>query len=442
MRLYPALMVLVIAPTAACTASSNSAPASSTATKTSEQSATQTASSSSSASTTQTGQGSGTLAISTLGDYPYTTESVVAATGLSGSLAADAEAFDATAGTVALPNLSLAGKTGLVLGSSTKATTFSANKAASYGACEMVNRARRFLFEAAGGDAWKCRLDAMAKKPAFASILTSDEFKVSFALGEGASYLVKVKVERDGTAITGFTFWECEDGKQTGYRRSKIDPQTLAYVFDAKTITAPDNEDVELTYQELHASAHVNEVGEFIGLKSMDNTTSNIFASGAQSFNRYQIVQSASNVLFQGVQQQTDHAEPTRFVAYHELIDHNTEAEPFALGKLAVGDGAIAIAEGDEAPYVQGWQGDSGSVNAEVPQLAKIREHKNGLPVATAPEAIAFSGDEVTDCATQDALDFAALGGVWADLAPCAGYELDQNDHLSCHEIAQKTATE
>lgn len=382
----------------------------------------------------------GVLATSGLDGIPFATEPVVTSDALSADQSAEVTAFDGGTGTIAIDALSLtAASTGVLLGEETTSSMFSGK---SYGSCEMVNRSRGFLHEAATGDGLKCELGLFARVPEL-----KDIFDGEFHIIEDEDRLIKIKIEGNQEKVTGMTVYTCEEGVQGLYLRSSIDSSTNAYTYTAKRTGEPDNPQVDRYYASISVTGTVDDDGSFIGIKVMDNTTSNEFSSGAVSFNRYQVVQSAKNVFFQGVQQQTDMTDPDRFAAFFEILDRNSEDDPFSLSKYAIGDGAIAISRAGDAAIVQGWKGDTSAVDGTVPQVERIAGKKTDLPQAEEPQPFSFAGDEAWDCSGEPEFEITdtaliAAGITETDFAACDGFMLPQDSYIQCHQIADMTATE
>lgn len=385
----------------------------------------------------ETPENSGSLSLGVLEEIPYAVEAVLELEGDS-----DTETFNNPSGSLDI-SVSLtqdSEDTGVSLGESTKSDFYDNVTDASYGSCEMVNRLRGLLHEAARSDAALCDFGSLFGSEGFPDNLANGESQIVTVTEEGEEVeKYKIKITKENDKVTEFEFHVCDEGTQNLYLKKMIDADKNVSIY-SKASASDNNGPNNITYySKTEVSGKVDESGNFVGLKDITLTYSNDFKSDGSdvSYNKYKLVQSAENLALNGYATQTSADFDTLLLSFFELVDSNATDSLYNLRKLAVGAGAI-IYDRDSGVKEQGWN-PSGAIDASSQWIPKIsgKDSDFATPPASSSdqEDLTFSGDEVWDCSGDAALtirdedlDFGE------DDEPCEGFTLpqDQSFYLEC----------
>jgi len=397
-------------------------------------------------------EGFGQLAIGGINELPQVTDPVNL-TDESTSVA-ELNDFDGGVGQLEIGVFGLYAGSGISYGSSTTIDDFSNTTNPSYGACEMVNRGRGFLFEAATSDEISCILGfVLGNSTAFYDNSFHIIDLLQYSNGQNVVERIRFKIEGTKDNVTGLTFYQCRKGVQEVYAQKSI--ASGKGNISVKRKGNPENPEVDSYKALITVAGDVDSKGGFVGLKKMLNRTSNTFASGAISENTYKIVQGEAHILFSGYGEQTDRQSADSYISYHQLMDNNTDGQPYDLSLLGVGNGGI-LYRNDGSVSSQGWDGSSFQVNTQATELGRLSGLTQSLPSSQDQTSMDFSGDEVYDCAgdAEYSLDEETLrklveasGGNYnliddgqgysegSIVKSCSGYTLPQNTHLQCSDF-------
>ncbi len=390
-------------------------------------------------------EGFGQLAVNGIGTLPDVTDPVT----LTDESPDELISFDSNSGQLQVDVTGLVANTGISYGSETTLDDFTSLDNPSFGACEMVNRGRGFLFEAAAPDEANCILQFLIGNN---TDFYDEEYHiidiVSYEDGEDFVERFRFKINGNPENVTGLTFYMCENAAQSAYIQKTI-TDGVGYVL-AKRSGEPENPEVNSYKALINVNGAVDSDGKFYGLKRMLNRTSNTFSSGAVSENTYRIVQSPENIYFQAYGEQTDQDSSTAFISFHELLDTNSDGASYSLSKLAVGDGAI-IYNSSGTALQEGWNGDTKELDNSVGPYSRINGLESELPSAQGSEIMDFTGNEIYDCSgdaeiviSEDTLEALIEKSLKIEsdeydegslIPACDGYTLPQNTHLQCSEI-------
>ncbi|MEZ4743681.1 MAG: hypothetical protein R3B45_14760 [Bdellovibrionota bacterium] len=379
----------------------------------------------------------GTLAISELSNLPNVTDPVLQLDGDT-----EEQSFDSPAGTLDISlDLLATEQQGVSIGSNTESTYFDSVQNASYGSCEMVNRMRGILQEAASADYQLCDFRTfLGMNEISTDFIDGDEHIISIEEDGEEVDRFKIKITEKNDKVVEFIFHSCEEGKQTHYIRKAIDDDNNVTILTKRANGVDDSGPQRISYtSRTVVTGKVNSEGKYVGLKTMVQTYSNDFNSDGTdvSYNKYKVIQSDENIALLGFATQTTKSDPDQIMAFFELVDKNVDGSTYNLKNLAIGAGAFLLKDGSTS-YEQGWSG-GGAIDASSPWIPKVAGKEQDLPTPPANESeqedLSFSGDEAWDCSgdaeviideseEDDSLDEA-----------CTQYELpqSQSSHLECH---------
>lgn len=425
MKLVP-LVVFAFVAGSACTKKTqeNTTPAaSSTATSTETSTSTQTS--------TGTAQGtdpiaSGQLAISTLEALPSVIDPVLPFGEDESSLDADiAAAFDDLAVETGLTTLA---KTGAVLGRKVADlnAAFNAAENPSRAMCDTVNQSMKFVFEAGSPDFMSCIIKGSGLSKDETLYSGTDKLFELVVGMEGVTrrYLVKINIKRKGGGIERFTFHSCSDEsgelKQQQYFVQQMFTDSMS--INSK-MTGPGG-----SISILQLSSKINAEGKLRGLKTMEYHDTNT-TTGEDRYVHSQVTQSPKHFLYNGYSSDNG---GTQYFSFYELIDGNTGDEPYAVTKLAVGDGAALVRMNGES-NVQGWNGDSFSIDENQVRIAKVKDRENQLVPPLTEANPDYTADEVFDCSKSGAVEVELEASVVE--ACMARFEIDQDGSQFCTGI-------
>lgn len=379
----------------------------------------------------------GKLIVSVLDQLPNVTDPVL---GLEGD--ADTTAFNNPDDSLNITlDASLVQNTGVSLGKDTKATYYDGVTSPAYGSCEMVNRMRGILHEAASADLSLCDFKTFFKDDIPATIMDGKPHVVEITEGGEAIELYRVTIVKTGEKITDLTYQRCEEGKQDLYVKKSVDAEGNVKITSKRS--GQDNKGPNnISYKSItDVSGKVDEKGKFVGLKEMTQTYSNDFKSDGTdvSYNKYKVVQSAENLALVGYATQTTAEDDDRLMSFFELVDNNTAEFAYDLNKLAVGPGAIVWSSGSVGNE-HGWA-DKGAKDDASKWLKKVEGKAGDLPTPPSSSAehidFSFSGEEAWDCSGEPSVTIADEDlEIPDDYEPCEVYQLpqDQSYHLQCHK--------
>lgn len=397
--------------------------ASSTATSTETSTATQTS--------TGAAQGtdpivSGQLAISTLEALPSVLDPVLPFGDDESSLDSDiAAAFDDLAVETGLTALAT---TGAVLGRKVADlnAAFNAAENPSRAMCDTVNQSMKFVFEAGFPDFMSCIIkgSGLSKDETLYSGADKVYEFVAGMDGQTRRYLVKINIKRKGEGIERFAFHSCSDEggefEQNQYFVQQMFPDSMS--INSK-MTGPGG-----SISILQLSSKVNPQGKLRGLKTMEyHDTSTV--NGEERYVHSQVTQSPKHFLYNGYSSDNG---GTQYFSFYELIDGNTADEPYAVTRLAVGDGAALVRMNGES-NVQGWNGDSFSIDENQVRIAKVKDRENQLVPALTEANPGFTAEEVFDCSKSGAVEVELQASVVE--ACLARFEIDQDGSQFCTGI-------
>jgi hypothetical protein len=423
MKLVP-LVVCAFAGGSACTKKTqeNTTPAaSSTATST----ATATLTSTGTAQNTDP-IAAGQLAISTLEALPSVIDPVLPFDGDDSSLDADvAAAFDDLAVETGLTTLA---ETGAVLGRKVADlnAAFNAAENPSRAMCDTVNQSMKFVFEAGSPDFMACVIKGagLSKDEALYSGTDKVYEFVAGMGGETRRFLVKINIKRRGEGIERFSFHSCSDEsgefKQQQYFVQQMFPESMS--INSK-MTGPTG-----SISILQLSSKVNAEGKLRGLKTIEYHDTNT-KSGEERYVHSQVTQSPKHILYNGYSSDNG---GTQYFSFYELIDGNTYDGAYAATKLAVGDGAALVRMNGES-NVQGWNGDTFSIDENQVRIAKVKDRENQLIPPLTEANPDYAADEVFDCSKSGAVEVELPTSVVEDCM--ARFEIDQDGSQFCTGI-------
>jgi hypothetical protein len=418
--------VAILAAAAGCTKAAESNGKGDTSTASATGTTTAGGTSTTSTQTSAGGSAPGTLALSTIESLPSVLDPVLALDPNDSSTEAkEAAAFDKLAIDAALTTTA---EEGASLGKSvaTLNAAFEAATNPSKAMCDTVNSAMKFVFEAGSPDFMSCIIKGSglsADETLYAG--TEKLYKFSITMeGQTMRYLVKLKVNRSAGVVDRFSFHSCgEDGgdwKQSQWFEQKIAGGKMT--IDSK-MSGPEG-----SLSALALSAQLDSEGKLRGLKTMKYRDTHV------EQNRYksaEVTQSPANILYKGYESASGGG--IQVYSFYELLDKNVEGEPYAITKLAIGDGAALVKQGDSL-LTQGWNGDTLSINSDEKRLAKVEGMEGELIPALTEGNEPYAGDEAFDCVEAGAVEMEL--DVSMVQACEARFEIDQEGENFCSGLS------
>jgi hypothetical protein len=242
--------------------------------------------------------------------------------------------------------------------------------------------------------------------------------------GETRRYLVKLNIKRRGDGIERFTFHSCSDEsgefKQQQYFVQQMFPESMS--INSK-MSGPTG-----SISILQLSSKVNSEGKLRGLKTIEYHDTNT-KSGEERYVHSQVTQSPRHILYNGYSSDNG---GTQYFSFYELIDGNTDDGAYAATKLAVGDGAALVRMNGES-NVQGWNGDTFSIDENQARIAKVKDRENQLIPPLTEANPDYAADEVFDCSKGGAVEVELQPSV---VEGCmARFEIDQDGSQFCTGI-------
>lgn len=299
-----------------------------------------------------------------------------------------------------------AATTGMPMG-----TTDSADfdTSSSIAACEMFNQTNNAIGSAAFADMVLCFIQQAAGDLTSVYDGNPHVFDIASAVSDdmcgedcGLPDKIKFSVTRgsDGT-ITDFTMVACTSGEQTDYLSQTISGDSLTIV--EKFVSDMDSGQTDV-------SATLNSDGQFEGTKAITQQFS--FSGGdSTGWGIIHFNQGSDSATMDGIMnfsyswEGTTWANTAQVVGSMELLDGNAaDADPYDIGLLALGDGAVNGAyswsngsSSNAETFLEGWNGDTREVDSTAAAAYLSDVSSETLPTATEP-SIAFEGDEADAC--------------------------------------------
>jgi hypothetical protein len=338
--------------------------------------------------------------------------------------------------------LTTVANTGVSLGRTTSdiASAFG-NASGSKAFCDSVNRGMKFFKEASAPDFSLCALKLGAKKEQFA---VKDDGLNGNAIDSGVQKIWDFKIKSS-------------EGSQTFRMKFQIDVDEKGGLKSFENFSCTAQGDAKLSQEgyakqtitdgkvKVHARSFGNKgdgfkmrvemegaldsKGKLVGLKKID------YAEKLEDrFVHAKVTQSTDNIEIIGYEST---GSVTQYISFIELLDKNTESSPYAVTKLAYGDGAslLKVTQNSTSTNIsQGWNGDTLVVNASEPRLAKVTGREADY---LAPENddldLEFPAAETYDCS--GAADY-TVDGSMEDFKECIeAFEIDQEGSQMCTDL-------
>lgn len=363
----------------------------------------------SSATTATTTTTTGSSSISTIDELPNTTDPVVSS---------------------ATSSLSLVEPRAVVaFGEDTTLSDFSGGSG-SYGACEMVNRMRGAIGQAAQGAMIMCFMQQLLDGNEDVYDGEYHAFDLSFSDGdsdEGAPDHVKVKVVRDSDdTITAFELFACTEGVQTTYFSGSVDGADITVINKGSS----DTEEGSVEYAAT-VTGEVNASGLFVGEKVIDLAYINDFTSGNGNFCDTTTTATDDEIQFSGYCTNTgDNTGSEAIFALATLEDSDSaNIETWGIGAGAAKINSDNNTEGEDVE--QGWDAN-GMIDASSTFLSDSTFTSGTIPVSsnTAPD-VSYGSQETYDCG--DTAEATISNTIETLSTACEDYMLTQ-DHIECQD--------
>jgi hypothetical protein len=377
----------------------------------------------------------GTVAITTVEKILQVVDPVIAypATDMSPE-AVEARAF----GQLAISTeLTTAAKNGVSFGKKTSEIKEEfATKKGSKAFCDSVNRSMKFFKEASAPDFSLCALKLGAKKQ---KIVLTDKATSGNAIDNGVQKIWDFKIE-------------APQGSQKFRMKFRIDTDDKGALKTFENFSCTAQGDAPLTQEgyskqsiadgkvKIQARSYGNKNDGFKMRVTMDGAIdSNGKLIGLKKINyaeklsnrvvRSNVTQSADNIEIIGYDSE---GSTTQHISFIELLDKNTDSLPYAITKLAYGDGASLIKVTES--YTKGWNGDELVVNSSEPRLAKVTGRESEfLPVDNDKLDLDFSAAETYDCSGE--ANYTVTGSM-EDFKECIdAFEIDQDGSTMCNGL-------
>jgi hypothetical protein len=383
---------------------------------------------------------SGNVALATVGKIVQVVDPVLAYPATDNSPeAVEARAF----GQLAISaELTTAAKIGVSLGKSTSDIKSSFDSAqGSKAFCDSVNNGMKFFKEASAPDFNLCAIKIAAKKSTI--VVTDDgarsnainsgeqriwDFKVSGA--EGAQkFRMKFRIDTDENG--GVKFFENFSCGAQGNMPLTQEGYSKQTVVDGKVKVHArsfgNKGDGFKMRVEMEGKLDSN--GKLIGLKKIDYAE-----KLADKTVRSKVTQSANDLEVIGYYSE---GRVTQYLNFIELLDKNDDSSPYAVTKIAYGDGAALLAitqHGSTTDVTQGWNGDTLKVNSSEPRLQKVTGRESDL---LSPEGdtldLDFAESEIYDCSGEAEY---TMNATMEDFQDCLNaYEIDQEGSQMCTNL-------
>lgn len=416
--------LMLTAVTACSKASDSNGKEGTTGTAASTTTATSTATATGTATSAGTGgTPAGTLALSTIEGLPSVLDPVLAFDADNkADEAVAAAAFDRLAVETELTTLA---ETGASLGRkvSDLNAAFEAAETPSKAMCDTVNATMKFVFEAGSPDKMACVIKVAGLSDDESLYTGVDKvylFNVSME-GKAMRYLMKLNVSRKDGVIDRFAFHSC--GENGGWKQQQWFEQKFAagkMTIESK-MSGPEG-----SLSSLSLSAPIDANGKLRGLKTMSYRDTHV---EKKRFKTAEITQSPANILYIGTEGPGS-GSGNQIYSFFELLDANVDGEPYAITKLAVGDGAALVQQGGAEAILQGWNGDTFSINSEEGRLAKVEGMSGELLPALTEGVAPYSGAETFDCDTTNAVEVSVDAS--AVMSCMSRFEIDQDGESFC----------
>jgi hypothetical protein len=379
----------------------------------------------------------GNVALSTVGKIVQVVDPVLAYPATDNS----AEAIEArTFGQLAISaELTTAAKIGVSLGKSTadiKSAFDSAKGSKAF--CDSVNNGMKFFKEASAPDFNLCAIKVAAKKSMTKAGIGSNainsgeqriwDFTVSGAEGS-QKFRMKFQIDTDEKGgIKSFENFSCGAQGNMSLTQEGYSKQT---VVDGKVKVHARSfgNKGDGFKMRVAMEGKLDSNGKLIGLKKIDYAE-----KLADKTVRSKVTQSASDLEVIGYYSE---GRITQYLNFIELLDKNDDSSPYAVTKIAYGDGAALLAitqNGSTTDVTQGWNGDTLLVNSSEPRLQKVMGRESDL---LSPEGdsldLDFAESEIYDCSGE--ADY-TMNATMEDFQDCLNaYEIDQEGSQMCTNL-------
>ncbi len=300
----------------------------------------------------------------------------------------------------------------------------------SYGSCEMVNRMRGAIGQAGQGAMIMCFMQQMFADNTDIYDGEYHAFDLDFADAEsdtGAPDHIKIKVERDGDAITSFEMFACQSGTQNFYFNGTIDGTTLTIINKGSSATG-EGTSVEFAST---ITGEVDDAGDFIGEKVIDLAYVNDFGDDSGNYCDTTTTATDTTIAFSGYCMNTGSDSGAEALFAMADLDDNDSA---LIDEWGLGAGAAKIVSDfntDGLEVEQGWD-DTGVIDEESAYLSDEDFVAGSVPATsdTAPD-VSFGSGQTYDCS--DTVDETLTGTIETLMTACSDYDLTQ-EHLECQE--------
>lgn len=366
-------------------------------------------SSATTATTTTTTTTTGGSTISTIDEVPNTTDPVVSS---------------------ATASLSLVAPRAVVsFGEDTTLADFSGGSG-SYGSCEMINRMRGAIGQAAQGAMIMCFMQQLLDGNEDVYDGEYHAFDLSFSDAEsdhGAPDHVKVKVERNSDdEITSFELFACTGGEQTTYFSGSFDGTDITLINKGSS----DTEEGSVEYAAT-VTGEVNTSGLFVGEKVIDLAYINSFTGGNGNYCDTTTTATDDEIEFSGYCVNTGENTGSESIFSRAALEDDDSAniETWGLGAGAAKINSDNNTDGDDV--TQGWDA-SGMIDASSAYLSDSAFTSGTIPVSssTAPD-VSFDSAETYDCG--DTAEGTITNTIESLSTTCEDYMLTQ-DHIECQD--------
>lgn len=367
---------------------------------------------SSSDSTSSGSSGGGTAEITTIDELPKASDPVTSSTSsLSAKIVAGSPSFATT---------------GLPYGSTTSDSFDSTSSIAS---CEMFNMTKEAINQAVMGDLILCYIQQIYTATEGLTIVDANTgetlepgsipiydgayhtFTLAFPEntedGEGGPDHVKFKINKSGDVITGLEMFSCVSGSQEMYLNQDIDGDD--FTMGSKGVF---EQDCTSGFSST-VTGTLNSAGEFVGSKGIAMNYTTECSDGSIFYGGSSVEQTADSMTLTGADAGTfiggdgnDGSYSVQVVAASELLDGNAaDADPYNIGLLALGDGAVSGSwsgsfgtDSWEDDFTEGWNGDTTEEDATAAAEWLTIVSALDLPDAAEAVTVTFSGSDAYDC--------------------------------------------
>lgn len=339
-------------------------------------------------------------------------------------------------------------------------------------ACEMYNMTKNAIQNAAQGDKILCYVKQIFTAAIAAGVtdrngnpidiydglphvfaldftgaqVGNENISASESEGEhGGPDHVKFTINKPADVIIGFEMHACNSGTQNEYLSQTINGDSFR--MTSKNFNSDGGNEFA---SDTEVTGTLNESGHFVGSKNIAMNFTGTMSDETSQFGVYNFVQGTDSATMTGYMNGTfNDAEhdvsgsfTNQLVGSMGMLDPNVDGAEYDIGLLALADGAVHVAWSGSAgeqthtdERTEGWNGDTGAIDADI-AAAYITEVENStLPVEDAP-TIAFGDGETYDCG--DIVDATiVIADIDVDVTECSNLELS-HEWINCWQIVQE----